>query len=527
MDQINLSTNNSQLDEDTLVFRRQYFMSRTTVNLFPHWSCTTIASNSFVYTHPDVDITTIRNGDATICVIGYCFSPLEDNTDNASTVASLVGTSDTSAALIQSFLKACGRYVIIIKTNKEFCAFTDALSLKPLYFSRDQNSTVTLASDINLFKYISSLTLNNDLDLNKDAFNFYNHEFKENGDGNAWIGDETIYKNISKLLPNSIFNIQELNIKRYWPRNRMENNSTKYVADKASKYIRAVLEHAKSRQSLSIAITAGYDSRIMVAATHPFKDSIRYFIDKHEYMDHSHPDIVISQTIAKALELDFTVNSQKLDNSNIPPIFKKIYYNNTFYAGDKRLSTVYFYFNEYSQYLNVCGVGEVGRTRFGPNRFPLTPARLAYKYGYINSAYATKISTQWYKGVKNICKEMHINPFTLFYWENDLGNWGSVGNCESDIAIEEFNPFNSHYLLELLLSAPASDSECSENKVFDLIIETLCPQITDIPINPSFTLSGKIKKELKKEPLYTTLDYIRYIYKTNLERLKTFLRANT
>lgn len=521
----NFSTKNNQLNVDTLTFRRQYFMTNTVVDIFPSWSCTQISSNSFLYTHPDLEISTFKNKTSTICVIGYCFYPFEDTKDHASTIAYLVGTSETSAALIQSFSKACGRYVVFIKSKNEYCAFTDALSLKPLYYTQDHTSIATLASDINLFKHISPQSTITE--IRKDAFSFYKHEFKENGDGNAWIGDETIYKNISKLLPNAILDINTLNISRYWPRKPIEINSTDYVAGKAAEYIRAVLKQAKSRQNLSIAITAGYDSRIMVAATYPFKDSIHYFIDKHEYMGDSHPDIVISQSIAQKLNLNFTIYPQTFDNSHVPLIFKKIYYNNTFYAGDKRLSTVYFYYNKYSQYLNVCGVGEVGRTRFGPNRFPLSPERISYKYGYINSPYATKAVSQWYAKVKIICKKMRINPFTLFYWENDLGNWGSVGNCESDIAIEEFNPFDSHYLLELLLSAPESDTKCTENKVFDLIIEKLCPQIADIPINPGFTLAGKIKKELKKEPLFTVLDYILYIYKTNLAHLKTFLKIQS
>jgi len=520
----NFSTKNNRLNIDNLTFRRQYFISNTIVNIFPTWSCTQITSNSFLYTHPDLEISTFNIKSSTICVVGYCFYPSEGIHDNASTIASLVGTSETSDALIKSFSKACGRYVVFVKNQKEYCAFADPVSLRTVYYNKDHTSIVTVASDINIFKHISPQTVTKE--LRTDAVNFYKHEFKLNGDGNAWIGDETIYNNIYKLLPNTILDINRLNMSRYWPKKPIENNSTEYVADKAAEYLKAVLKQAKSRQKLSIAITAGYDSRIMVAATYHFKDSIQYFIDKHEYMGVTHPDIVISQSIAKKLNLNFTVNNQTFSSSHVPLTFKNIYYNNTFYAGEKRLSTVYFYYNKYNTYLNVCGVGEIGRTRFGQDRFPVSPERLSYKYGYINSPYATKAVSKWYANVKIICKNMNLNPFTLFYWENDLGNWGSVGNCESDIAIEEFNPFNSHYLLELLLSAPNADTKCTENKVFDLIIEKLCPQIADIPINPGFTLAGKIKKELKKEPVFTILDYFLYIFKTNLAHVKKILNMS-
>ena len=45
---------------------------------------------------------------------------------------------------------------------------------------------------------------------------------------------------------------------------------------------------------------------------------------------------------------------------------------------------------------------------------------------------------------------------TGFYWEHMLGNWGTVGNSESDIAIEEINPFNSHLLYEIFLELKKS-----------------------------------------------------------------------
>lgn len=510
------TTKEAHCIDDNLLFRRQYFISDSEVDDFPAWQLSKIDNDNYLYAHPDLKVTTIELVNGKLYILGDFFHPDSEPYSPEPILAATNNTPLTPFATTQCFSKICGRYVVILKTDSEFCAFNDALSFRTLYFTTNTDSNIKIASDINLILHL--LPDNKYVSFNSDAKQFYENEFKSDGGGNAWIGDKTIYKNINKLLPNKLLNINNRECLRYWPYKKIEQNSTYEVASIASDYIRKILISASKASKLSIAITAGYDSRIMAAASLPIKDSVHYFIDKHGYMDANHLDIVTGQKVANCLGVEFSINDQSKIET-VPASFEKYYFQNTFYAGSKRLKTIYNYFQNYSEYHNILGISEIGRTRFGPVKYPLTPERLAYKYGYINSRYATAVAEKWLSEAKDLCFKYGVNPFTLFYWEQDLGNWGSVGNCESDIAFDEFNPLNCHYIYELLLSAPAKDTKNINNNLCENILRNLSPELAEIPVNPGVSFKGKIKNFLKREYIFTTLDYLRFILKSAIRKM--------
>ena len=114
-----------------------------------------------------------------------------------------------------------------------------------------------------------------------------------------------------------------------------------------------------------------------------------------------------------------------------------------------------------------------------------------------------------------------VKVSTLVLWEQYAGNWGAMGNSESDIAMEELDPYASHLLYETFLSV--DDKYCNYKNpiLFREMIRNMWPQLLDWPINPvDYSLRGKLTKglpgidlyhNLKKELRYQ-LNYFRYLY---------------
>ena len=108
---------------------------------------------------------------------------------------------------------------------------------------------------------------------------------------------------------------------------------------------------------------------------------------------------------------------------------------------------------------------------------------------------------------KDVAKACNVDIMRLLLWECLLGNWGVVGNSESDIAIEEFNPYDSHYLYEILLSADQTQGD-----LFEAMFKIMWPELLEYPFNPPDSAKDRIKTMLSELGLMKRLKRARYRY---------------
>ena len=101
--------------------------------------------------------------------------------------------------------------------------------------------------------------------------------------------------------------------------------------------------------------------------------------------------------------------------------------------------------------MNLLGVGEIGRDYYGRAPLGFDGYYLARCLKYKRSRYATVQCEKWLRETRGL-RKYNMDIMRLLLWECLLANWGAVGNSESDIAIEEFDPYDSHYIYEIMLS---------------------------------------------------------------------------
>lgn len=486
------------------IFKKQYCLLNEKSTLLSDWESIQINVDLYLY-YKELQHEIASFSGFSVYLLGYFFNPLEKN---MRTLESLLEGIKSIEDILNAFKPVCGRYIVIVVKNSDIYCFTDALSLRNLYYSDQINCIVRMASDINLFKYLlPNLKYTNDAEL----LSFYENDFKKIGKGNAWVTDKTLYDGVFKLLPNHLLNLTSIKTKRYWPNKKIHETPLHLAGKELASYIESVLEEASKVSKLSIAITAGYDSRLVAAASKKIRESVHYFIDKVGDMSDNDIDIQIGTRVAEILGVEYNINDlNAVSGSQVPKNFSEAYFASVFYAGSRRLNQVYNYYQNYQNYLNVCGVGEIGRNRFGSARLGITGAKLAYKYGYSNNKFVQKCADEWLNTSLKSCNEFNINPYTLYYWEVDLGNWGSVGNSESDIAIEEFNPFNSHFLLEMMISVNDKDTNNVENNLFNYAISSLDNNLSNIPINPPKSRKEVMLRKLKVSKFYGFIDHVRF-----------------
>ena len=330
--------------------------------------------------------------------------------------------------------------------------------------------------------------------------------------GRLWVGDETCYLSVKHLMPNHYLDIGSLTVKRYWPNRRLEKMDLSAACKQSCDYLKGVLKAVTLRHEVMMAVTSGIDSRSLLAATREIKDKIYYFIN-HQDVGHRYPDISVTRKIFERIGVSFHVHdvSEQVDkgfrkgflSNNIHvhdlwgPVdeeFKKLFLNNTFMSMELYLHVIYnVYFKNHANKVNLLGVSEIGRDYYGAAPRDLDGYYLAHCLGYRNSSYATAQCEKWLREARRSAELCNVDIMSLFLWEVLLGNWGVVGNSESDIAIEEFDPYDSHYIYEIMLSVHGDNKKKGRiGKLFEAMFKEMWPELLDFPFNPVYTFKGWI-----------------------------------
>jgi hypothetical protein len=168
------------------------------------------------------------------------------------------------------------------------------------------------------------------------------------------------------------------------------------------------------------------------------------------------------------------------------------------------------YFKNHQNKVNLLGVGEIGRDYYGKAPRNLTGYYLARNLKYKLSRYATAQCERWLQEARGIAEKYNVDIMKLFLWEGLLANWGVVGNSESDIAIEEFDPYDSHYIYEIMLSIDQKHTKGSPPDFFKAMYKEMWPELLEFPFNPPDTIRARVRSWLIKMGLFQHLKRVRY-----------------
>jgi hypothetical protein len=480
----------SHYQKEQLKFRRQFILSRDKIAELERCQNIIINGSFYLYVHPDLNLSIAKSGGKNIILLGYILDYQNHLKSNQDIIEEIIKNVSSFESLTKAIKNYAGQYVIIFYDDINFIIFHDPLGLREIYYCVVPNKIIC-GSQPNIIVNYSEPEISPTND--KKKINFYKNDMPKVRAGRLWVGDETYYDEINHLLPNHYLDINKMQSFRYWPNEKIKRRELGEVVDIASNFLSGILKAAYNRYELMMAVTAGNDTRTLLAASRDLSDKIYYFINKHIYMDDNHPDIKIPSAIFNKLNIPFHIH---VADSSVPESFKKIFFSNVFFASEQYLPVIYnVYYKFHSTKLNVLGVGEIGRNFFGTPPRKINGYFLARALKYKNSLYAVEKLQRWLDEAKHFSDLYNVDIMTLLLWEQLLGNWGVVADSESDIAIEHFDPFNSHYLYEILLSV---DKKIASKKLFREIIKKLWPELLEFPINPPRNIYLYIRNQLKK-----------------------------
>jgi hypothetical protein len=478
--------------ENRLLYRRQFLIARQSVAVLSDWEKHQI-SHYWLHVHPDLDVTIVKDGKRAIFLMGYLFDPEKYTSSNEDVLKRVLFATKNFGDLIQLLKPYAGRYALVYQDHECLNLIQDALALREVYYC-DRENQVVCGSQPNLLSTFSEPKIQGSMD--PVLIDFVQNQMPQVRNGRLWPGDGTAYEGVKHLLPNHYLDLTTLTVKRYWPNTDLKKMELDEAVRRSAAFLQGVMKAAAHRYPLMLAVTAGEDSRALLAACRNIKNSVYFFINKHDKLSDKSGDIRIPIEIFKRIGIPFNVHNYE---KNVPDEFKRIFYNNTFYAKEIMLPVIYnVYHRLHSNRVNILGVGEVGRTKFFDEPKKLTPYYLSYMLKYRKSRYSVRECETWLEDAMPVARKFNLNIMTLFWWEVLIGNWGAVGNSESDIAIEEFDPYNSHLLYETFLSVDAKYRTFRGNILFKKLISFMWPELLAIPLNPPENIKDRFVGVLHK-----------------------------
>lgn len=472
------------------LFSRQFIFTSNPFNPLEEWK-EYVCGNYTLYSHPKLEITTTKKEDINLILIGYFFDYKKPKLSNLDIITQLCQLSFNE--YLRKLDSYTGQFAIIRKENKSLTFISDAGAQREIYYSTDYS---TFASQPKLIaQAIETVPL-----TDKDGLSFYqSNKFKNTC---LHIHNKTHWQNVKHLTPNHYLDLSNQKSVRFFPYKPREEKPFEYVVEESIKRITGYFEAVSNRYKVALPVTAGYDSRLLFAAS--LKIKCRRFIFKHRKLNEKHYDVAIPRKLLKLHNLNFEVITY---NKNADNTIKQLHHKSVDFARDFNTAMIYNGYQEkFSEYMVVDTImSELARNKYG-NFMNLNAKDLAYLNGYKNNTFVIGEYKSWlHKGADTITDNNYNIP-DLFYWEEIMGNWAAKYKTEYMLGTEFFSLLNSRELIDLFLSVPIKYRQSNNHILYNRIIKKLSPEALSLSVNPSLrTSTQKLMQKFRIFDLYRFL----------------------
>jgi hypothetical protein len=445
-----------------------------------HWSTVPLRHGLHLSAHEDLPIARVERGGSSDALIGIAVDPSEPDRTEPEIVKRLTTSAPDLPTLIGRTAPLAGRWVWIHQDAANTYLFTDPCGFRQVYF-HSHAGWFWCGSGPDIIDAACPLTPTADGDLTElvSSPRFARRQF-------ALVGDLTPYRDCRHLLPNHYLSAEPHAVVRFYPAGPTAPRSISQATDAAVPILQGILEGLTARHSVSLAVTAGRDSRVLVAASKAVRRDVEYFVYADGLVPPGSADSWVPQALSRHLDLGLVLR----DCAEEPPewFVTALSRNVTFGRTPSRTRTVWDKLKRGDERVNINGNGsEICRSffdRYGKRGTrDQTGADLAAVMGYQGIPYAEHALDAWVDGVRHLTSEQ-LALLDLLYWEQRLGNWGARYPAEQDIACDEVSPFNCRSLIEILASAPRQARVAPGFLLHRSLVARMWPEALDVPINP-------------------------------------------
>lgn len=467
---------------ENLIFRRQFLLGPSPFSPTPQWKAVALSQGLILSSHPDLDVVSHSSPASSVTLLGFIIDPFNPARTSAEIVRILAEQASSLADLLLHCEPLSGRFALIYQSPNGSYILTDPCGFRQVYYYTNDHAQ-WCGSQPEIIRAAVGLEREDNEDLLAFMLDpgFANNE-------SSWVGDRTPYKHCRLLLPNHYLKLGAREPERFFPASSPEKKAPEAIIETAATILKGSFAAIAKRTALTMPVTSGYDSRVLLAASRSVSDRIEYYIDRKSALSEGHPDVWLPSRMTRKLGIDFVIKNSQ---ANLPGWFVGMLANNV--TGARVLlktRMIYGKFMARETRMNINGNGsEICRNhyetlyRIEPDKKTVTVQDLARCLCYPGLPFVNTELERWQADILT-GEAPRYNILDMLMWEQDLGIWGAQYPAEQDIAVEEFSPFNCRLLITTLLAAPRELRVAPHFPLYRQLIEAMWPELLAFPFNP-------------------------------------------
>jgi len=460
-----------------LRWRRQFLLGPRFLDV-PGWTRLELGPRCRLTAHPDLPVVHQADGDRSVTLLGYLLDPERPEASDEELVGELLGAGRSTAAEVRRRTDAFGgRFAAVVRDGARTTIFHDACGLRQVYWAVSAGDTWCASQPGLLARELG-------LERDPEALEFMASRGEDDGAVYWMPGDRSMYREVRCLLPNHLLDLGAGAARRFWPGpDALPPGLPLEAAVAASAHrLRGLVEGARRRFTLAVPLTAGWDSRLMLALARDFAAQATCF--------------TLTYPTAPADSRDVTVPARLLRRLGVPhrivpypraadEPFRARFRENAdavkeAYCGDAQAM------RDHLPDGVTCLTGDVAEIVKCFWRLPgradaeVTPEDLGALSLVGTHPFARRAFDEWLAGAPR----RGLPLLDLFCWEQMAGRWQAQIRAEYDLVQESFAPLDCRTLLAGLLSVEESARQAPDFRFFRALIGQLWPEVLSEPINP-------------------------------------------
>lgn len=414
-------------------------------------------------------------------LLGLVVDPLHPARDMQQVLEHLVDLPAlTRQAIAARIEHLTGRFVLMVRLGDDTQLWGDCCHLRQILYGSFGSILCVGSSERLLLEHAGAQLA---MSPEKQTF-MASSRFKKNE--HAWVGATGQDDRVMRLMPNHRLSLPSMRAQREdWYAKMPEGSGEAEVLDLAQATLRGLFTALVDRYSLIVALTAGWDTRLLMAASLPMKDRISFFTFCRAGDESSAGDGDVAEQLAARFGLDY----ERITPAPVTPEFKAaIGQEQLFPRVVPKTANIQHHLGrkDRDRIININGNGaEVARCIYGRPGGPHSFRRVCRYLGFTPKDPFVQASLgPWYGQAQAIEQRTDVRVNDLAHWEQRMGIWGAATPFEQDIAIEEISPFNNTRLLLSLLTTPERERSGPHYPLYGRLLKRMEPTAAEIALNP-------------------------------------------
>ena len=457
--------------------RMQFVLGPRYYEGFDNWRRSEIAGGRYLTSHPDLSVTTVAERSVTITLLGYILDPEAPESGNEEILTRLASSLAEGADVFAALAGYGGRYLLVADAGAPLIVSDPVGTMQLLYTVVDDE--IWCAAQPHLLQELF------DLPDDPEALAFMDF-VKSETDEHSWPADATNVRGLSRLLPNHYLDLVSHQVLRYWPRAENVEGDLEELRPKIVARLQNLMAAAATRFPLAIGVSAGYDSRIILAASREVSHEVVYYTGQGGHRGASHPDIAIPREMLAELGLNHDLIVTREEPA---PEFAAVYRRSVSFHHEKRIPGQQTQLDHYrlGRVAVLGNTSEIARralrnSRRAPPLLGWPSAEHLSLLMAMPHPFAVKHFQRWLDGVGDLHGHDILD---LFFWEHRNGMWFSH-NCSQFMLgwRDVFMPFNCRALISDMLSVPAAERADMGKTFYISLARQMWPEVLEYSINP-------------------------------------------